>query len=381
MYMDMAFTFGDVVTKVFLEDELPLLSCITDGACLLVCDENTEPIARAIAGGANNGGNAPILALKAGEGAKNWRSVETVLNAAKEAGLGRDGVFIGVGGGVVTDIAAFAASVYMRGAGLALVSTSLLGMADAAVGGKTGFDLFGVKNLVGTFYPSPLVFMPLNVLSSLPLSEWKSGMAEIIKTAVIAGEDAPISGAPTDADFLSRLEGLQSVFSAPDFPVNVTRDLRLMALLAECLTASVTIKGRIVEADPEECGGERALLNLGHTFAHALETACGLGTLTHGEAVAWGLVRACDLGIALGITPLARAERIARLLDGFGYETRAPYPLADQELFAAALMSDKKKKNGAISFIVPDETGCRSVPLDAHDLSLIQNITAGGYSS
>ena len=262
---------------------------------LVICDEHTASIADAICG---SGPPLPRCALRSGESGKCWASVEAIVRAAREAGLGRDGVFIGVGGGVIGDLSAFAASIYMRGCGLALVSTTLLGMADASLGGKTGFDLFGVKNLAGTFYPARHVYMPLESLASLPPPEWKSGVAELIKTAVLAGDD-----------FLDGLMALAGGFPPgafdSGFPANFAS--RLLAdnaeQLSRCISRAVEFKGGIVEADPRETGRERMLLNLGHTFAHALESSAGLGTVSHGEAVAWGLVRACELGLALGITP------------------------------------------------------------------------------
>jgi len=159
---------------------------------LLICDTNTFRFAEKIRGNRD----IPVCALEPGESQKDWQSVETILRQAGNAQIGRDGLFIGIGGGVITDISAFAASIYMRGCALALVSTSLLGMVDASVGGKTGFDLFGIKNLAGTFYPAAHVYIPLESLASLPPAEWKSGISEIIKTAVLEGDE-----------FLALLEG------------------------------------------------------------------------------------------------------------------------------------------------------------------------------
>jgi 3-dehydroquinate synthase len=223
-------------------------------------------------------------------------------------------VFVGVGGGVVSDLTGFAAAVYMRGARLCLVSTTLLGMADAVLGGKTGFDLFGIKNLTGAFYPAGLVFAPVESLRTLPRREWKSGMAEVIKTAVLDDE----------GDMLTRIKELKTAFVRGDLFTDPGD------ALARLIARSMEVKGRIVEEDPRETGTRRALLNLGHTFGHALEAAAGLGRLTHGEAVAWGMVRACELGQALGITPAPRAAKIRDLLESYGYETRSPHPLMHQ---------------------------------------------------
>jgi 3-dehydroquinate synthase len=251
--------------------------------------------------------------------------------------LGRDGLFAGFGGGVVCDLTAFAASVYMRGAALVLVPTTLLCMADACLGGKTGFDLGGIKNLVGTFYPARFIVLASDLLRTLPPAEWKSGAAELIKTAILSG----------DPDFLEQ-------FTEPrTFPENPESMLPL-------LSRALRIKGRIVESDPQETGTDRALLNLGHTFGHALEAALGFGTISHGEAVAWGLARSCELGQELGITPPELGRKILSILAAGGYETAAPYPLPlNPGIFWEALESDKKKKDGKLRFVVPAAEGAR----------------------
>jgi 3-dehydroquinate synthase len=255
--------------------------------------------------------------------------------------LNRDGTFIGVGGGVVGDLCAFAASIYMRGCPLALVSTTLLGMVDASLGGKTGFDLFDKKNLAGTFYPARHVYMPMESLATLPESEWRSGMAELVKTAILEGDN-----------FLDDLSDASAI--------------KDKSRLANFISRAVCYKGKIVAEDPLETGERRVLLNLGHTFGHALESVAGLGTISHGEAVAWGIARSCDLGLALGITPHARAEKIKALLIAYNYEGGAPHPLMNNaEAFIQALGSDKKKRGGNLTFIVPDEHSARPVTVDS----------------
>jgi len=246
----------------------------------------------------------------------------------------------------------------MRGCAAALISTTLLGMVDASVGGKTGFDLFGIKNLAGTFYPARHVYIPLESLASLPPAEWKSGMAELIKTAVLEGDD-----------FLSLIEKLDGGFTV------------MTKTIAPCIDRAVRFKGRIVEEDPFETGGRRMLLNLGHTFGHALEAAVGLGRISHGEAVAWGIARSCELGLALGICPPHRAERIMLLLRAFDYETAAPYPFAAGAELIQALGSDKKKRRGKLVFIVPDEKSARPVTVDTPEMmNKICKIIEGGMS-
>jgi 3-dehydroquinate synthase len=298
---------------------------------------------------------AALCALPAGEQAKGWQSAETILKAASDEGLGRDGLFVAVGGGVVSDLCGFAASVYKRGAGLVIVSTTLLAMVDAAVGGKTGFDLFGIKNFAGTFYPARHVYMPFAALKTLPPLQWRSGLAEIIKTLIL---DDTLYADQTREQLFAIKPAMDGAGAAP----------ALIESAARLIRRSVEVKGRIVEKDPEERGEERALLNLGHTFGHALESAAGLGRLSHGEAVAWGVARACELGRELGVTPYERAGAVRAVLDGLGYETTAPHPaLSDESAFMHALKNDKKNKGGIIRFVVPAERGARLVTIDSPD--------------
>jgi 3-dehydroquinate synthase len=366
------FQFGDFASSVHIGRELPSLALIAADFCpegaffkpLLVCDEHTQALAKAIVqkGVPSAAGpeNAPgFCVLKPGESAKNWESVETILKTAAASGLGRDGVFIGVGGGVVGDLTAFAASIYMRGCGLSLVSTTLLGMVDASLGGKTGFDLFGIKNAAGTFYPARHIYMPLESLKTLPPAEWKSGMAELIKTAVLEGGDFPDLAASLIAGYPPG-----SFFS--QFPAEFMRDLpeNPGEKIIRCVSRALAFKGRIVAADPRETSGERRILNLGHTFGHALESCAGLGNISHGEAVAWGMARSCELGLALGITPRERALNITALLRSFGYQTGAPHPLmGGGEAFLKALGTDKKKTAGKVTFMVPGAQSAKPVSL------------------
>jgi len=354
------FNFGAFKTSAHITSNLPNIEEIARDfggdffKPLLVCDRNTEYLAAKLRGS----GATPLCTLEAGEPHKNWQAVEAILRSAHDAGLNRDGTFIGVGGGVVGDLCAFAASIYMRGCSLALVSTTLLAMVDASLGGKTGFDLFDKKNLAGTFYPARHVYMPMESLTSLPQSEWRSGMAELIKTAILDGDD-----------FLDEISDASAVKDA-------TR-------LAACISRAARYKGKIVEEDPLEKGNKRVLLNLGHTFGHALESVAGLGTISHGEAVAWGIARSCDLGLALRITPHARAAKIKALLAAYNYEGGAPHPLMNNiETFIQTLGSDKKKRGGNLTFIVPDEHSAQPVTVDSDSLmDTVRRIINGGAST
>jgi 3-dehydroquinate synthase len=381
------FQFGGFPSSVHISRELPSLALIAEqygqaGAFfkpLIICDENTRPIAETVAeksGFSENGagGELPFCILKPGEQAKTWASVEAILRAAAQGGLGRDGLFIGIGGGVISDLAAFSASIYMRGCGLCLVSTTLLGMVDASLGGKTGFDLFDIKNLAGTFYPARHIYMPLDSLKTLPPEEWKSGMAELIKTATLEG-----------GDFTDLLDSLREAYPPACFSSGFPEAFITHVLenrtepLFTCISRAAALKGRIVEADPRESGGERRLLNLGHTFAHALESSAGLGRISHGEAVAWGMARACELGVFLDVTPRKRGEEINALLRSFGYFAGAPHPLmGDEGAFLKALHTDKKKQAGKIMYIVPDGQSAR--PVTVEETSLLRQIINGVLS-
>jgi 3-dehydroquinate synthase len=272
------------------------------------------------------------LALPPGEAAKSWASVERILNRALALSLGRDGLIAGIGGGVVTDVTAFAASIYMRGCRLVLVPTTLLAMVDAATGGKTGFDYGGAKNLAGTFYPAEEVRICPCLLETLPEKEFSSGMAEVIKHA----------------------------FLAPDGLMDIVRGERkaIMArnknVLERMIPAAVKVKVGIVSEDLRE-KGLRTFLNFGHTFGHALEAATNFSRWSHGEAVAWGMIKALDLGERLGITDAKWADESRRLIADYGFDIVTPQ-VAPGEI-KAAMTSDKKKKAGKVRFVLMEGPG------------------------
>ncbi len=292
------------------------------------------------------GGEAAAAVMPAGEKAKSWASVELILERALALGLDRSSVIVGVGGGVVCDVAAFAASVYMRGCGLVLAPTTLLAMVDAAIGGKTGIDWGGYKNMVGTFYPASEVRICVGALSSLPEREYRSGLAEVIKTAALG-----------DEQLFGMLEGERG-------PVLARRP----ALLAEVVERCAAVKIGIVSRDLTE-RGPRAWLNLGHTFAHALEAVTGMERHTHGEAVAWGMARAMDLGVRLGVTDPRWAGRLAALLAAYGFRTSLdglePGPLLE------AMGRDKKKRGGLRFVLQEDICRTRVQEVDVREVSAV----------
>lgn len=295
---------------------------------LLVADENTIPLCGASAG--------PQVVLPSGESAKQWISVSRIIETALEAGIGRDGRIIGVGGGVVCDIAAFAASIYLRGVAVTLVPTTLLAMVDAAFGGKTGINYGGYKNMVGTFYPAADLLVAPAAVAGLPEREYHSGLAEAIKSAMLG-----------DAELFSLFE------REPDAVMH-----RESAVVQTIVERSLAVKASVVERDFTE-RGIRAWLNLGHTFAHALESVAGFGAWSHGEAVAWGMACAIDLGVSLGITDQAYAARATALLDRYGFRLRADDVAADDLL--QAMRYDKKVQSGTVRFVLQRDLGMTEV--------------------
>ena len=276
-------------------------------------------------------GTANPVTIPAGESSKSWSSVQAVLEECTARDMGRDGEIAGVGGGVVCDITAFAASLYMRGCRLTLVPTTILAMVDAALGGKTGIDFLGYKNLVGTFYPASRIIIAASAVQSLPDREYLSGLAEVIKTALIG-----------NPGLLALLEGSRAAVAA-----------REPAVVEEMIRRSLVVKRRIVEEDPKETG-VRALLNLGHTFGHALETATGFTGWTHGEAVAWGMGRALAAGVRMGITDSGFARQVEALLRGYGFRLEAP---VSYEALRPGLQHDKKRRDGALRLVIPCAAG------------------------
>ncbi|MGA2480713.1 MAG: 3-dehydroquinate synthase family protein [Spirochaetia bacterium] len=288
------------------------------GCTVTVFDENTLRLFGA--------GKGTVVSLPPGETSKTWENIHRILERCASIGMERDASIGGVGGGVVCDMAAFAASLYMRGCGLVLVPTTLLAMADASLGGKTGVDFMGYKNLVGSFYPASRILIAAGSVASLPEREYLSGLAEVIKTALIG-----------DEELFLLLEEKRAAVMARDPSI-------VEAMIRRC----IAVKGRIVQEDPKE-RGVRALLNLGHTFGHALETASGFSGWTHGEAVAWGMGRALAAGERLGVTDprlRARAESLLRAY-GFRLDERPAYAV-----LAPAFERDKKRRGGKIRLVV-----------------------------
>ncbi len=271
------------------------------------------------------------------KGEERYKTSETVVELCRAlagAGADRRTFLLAVGGGVTTDVAGFAASVYMRGIPLGLVPTTLLAQADASVGGKNGVNLDGAKNLIGTFSQPEFVVCDTSLLATLPAREMRCGLAEVIKAAVIGDPELfriLREAGPDDFTHESVLEG--------------------GGVLRDAVFRAVEVKARIVRRDEREAG-ERRLLNLGHTFGHAIEKL--FPEYRHGEAVAVGIVVACRVGEGLGLLLPEDARAIRELLDKYGFDTRMPAGAGE---LVGALKYDKKRDGDQVAFVVPTGIG------------------------
>jgi len=290
--------------------------------------------------------------IPAGEASKTLARFTSVIEAIANAGARRDACIFALGGGVVGDLAGFTAASWMRGIDCVQVPTSLLAMVDSSVGGKTGVDLPQGKNLVGAFHPPRAVFADTTTLRTLPVRELRAGLAEVIKY-----------GAIIDADFIDWLDAHAEALLALDD-----------AALIEAIARSCAHKAAIVERDPFE-HGERALLNFGHTFAHAIETAQGYGGLNHGEAVAVGMVLAARLSECLGLSHADDTSRLRRLLERFGLQVELPTGLNPHTLLAHMRL-DKKAQASGLRFITWRGTGRAEITTDVPEAAVLAVLTA-----
>ncbi|KAB8314744.1 3-dehydroquinate synthase, partial [Tolypothrix campylonemoides VB511288] len=275
-----------------------------------------------------------VHVLPAGEHEKTLARFTEVLDALAALGATRDAAVVALGGGMVGDLAGFAAACWMRGIDVVQLPTTLLAMVDSSVGGKTAVDLPAGKNLVGAFHPPRAVFADTRTLRTLPDRELRAGFAEVVKY-----------GAVLEASFLDWLDAHADALLARDD-----------AALAEAIARSCRYKAEVVARDPFE-RGERALLNFGHTFGHAIEVEQGFGAgLNHGEAVAVGMVLAARLSARLGLAPDADAARLEALLRRFGLPTARPAGL-DADALIARMRLDKKAGAHGLRFVLWDHAG------------------------
>lgn len=270
---------------------------------------------------------APLV-LEDGEAHKTFANVGRVLEALAALGATRDACVIALGGGVIGDMAGFAAACWMRGIDFIQLPTTLLAMVDSSVGGKTGVNLAAGKNLAGAFHQPRAVFADVGTLATLPDRDYRAGLAEVVKGAAI-GDEPFFSWLETSADALIA---------------------RASATVVEAIARKVRYKAGVVARDETE-RGERALLNFGHSFGHALEAAGGYTQLLHGEAVAIGMLLAARLSTQLGMSEAAAGARLQRLLQRFALPTALPAG-SDPARLLALMRLDKKNLAGQLRLIL-----------------------------
>ncbi len=305
------------------------------GKVLVITDENVgEYYAQTALNALESAGfSVSLTTLPAGEQTKCGDRVFELYSRCIEAELDRNSFIVALGGGVIGDLAGYVAATYLRGIPFVQVPTSLLAMVDSSVGGKTGINLPEGKNLVGAFYQPKLVLADLNTLQTLPIREYRAGLAEVVKYGIIY-----------DAPFFNTLEkNIENLLEVGNIELRAT-------VIGRCCE----IKAEVVAQDEHE-GGLRAILNFGHTVGHALENVAGYGTYVHGEAVAIGSVFAARASALLaGLSPVECA-RIANIFQAMGLPVHAPdYPWADLRI---ALNIDKKTVGGRPKFILASEIG------------------------
>ncbi len=298
------------------------------GPCLIVTDDHVGPLYAERLRQAIGRNDCPIWQMPAGEPEKNLNRFAELLQAMAAQGLSRNATVLALGGGVIGDLAGFAAACYMRGIAFIQIPTTLLAMVDSSVGGKTAVDLAAGKNLVGAFHQPQAVWIDTAVLATLPDREFRAGLAEVLKYGAIA-----------DPDFFAWLEQQAEALLAKDPEV-----------LAHAIAHCCRQKAGVVARDETE-QGERALLNFGHTFGHALEVLTDYGTLVHGEAVAIGMHLAAAYSAQHGLAPESDRVRLEQLLLRFGLPTTLPNGV-DSVQMVAKMRLDKKAISGNLRLVL-----------------------------
>ena len=302
---------------------------------IVITDANVEqPYARrAIESLQSAGARVDLAVVEPGEASKSVVQVDELWRKMRTFGADRKSIVVAVGGGVIGDLAGFAAAAYARGVAFIQVPTTLLAQVDSSVGGKVGVNLPDAKNMVGAFWQPLGVLIDIEVLQTLHQREYCAGLAEVVKYGVIL-----------DAAFFEYLEQHLD-------EINQRNSEVLQAIVARCCR----LKADVVEGDEREETGLRAVLNYGHTFCHAIEAVTGYGEYLHGEAVAIGMLCASRLAEALGRVDAAFTERQRKLLDALGLPVSAPGLNHDDLL--AAMQRDKKVEHGKLRFVLPAEMG------------------------
>lgn len=317
-------------TRVLMADDFADLSYHvgTYGSnTLWVCDTNTSRMVRPLP--------TPNVVIENGESTKNFGSIERIISTAMDNGLGRDCTFIALGGGMVCDVTAFAASIYMRGCKVILIPTTLLGMVDACIGGKTAINFRFAKNIVGSFFPANEVLICIDCLKSLSNRDYMNGFAEVLKDSLLTKDDT-----------------LFNILASQKQKI-LEKDPEVLKTI---VSLSLQIKNSFVENDPYERQGIRSALNLGHTFAHALESLSRL-QWSYGQAVAWGICRAAETSRELGLCSDEFAAGVLKLFAYYEFETNYKIQRGDWMDFKAQLLKDKHSSNGKVNFTLIRDQG------------------------
>ncbi len=321
-----------------------LRSVVRGPRCALIADDRTaelfgETLRQSLTG---SGFDPKLITVPRGESAKSLGELGRICDEMAAAGLDRTSFVVALGGGVVGDVAGFAAAIYHRGIAHVQVPTTLLAQVDSAIGGKTAVNTRAGKNLLGAVHQPALIVADLGTLETLPAREFKQGFAEIIKHAAIVE--------PQILDSLAN-------FKRED--------------LEQLVARNIAIKAHIVAADERDRTGHRAILNFGHTVGHAIERAAGYGAMLHGEAVALGIVAACEVSVRkAGLSQTERGQ-VTSALARFGLPTRLPAGF-DRDEIMRGLHADKKFERGEIRFVVSPALGSAHL---ASDITL-QDIAA-----
>lgn len=347
----------------------PLFPLLEDfGTVWIVCDRNVweqvgSPVSERLHGGHANSGDGlsvynkllGVSIIDASEANKTMETVESVVGDMLEAGADRNVLVLGIGGGITTDLAGFVASIYKRGVRFAFVPTTLLAQVDAAIGGKNGVNFRSYKNMIGVIRQPEFTYIYNESLKTLPQRAFLSGVAELLKTFIIA-----------DADAYNDVVGRLKAWKANELDADCSSEKdagRSIPEIGDLAARAAEIKASIVEQDPEE-HGLRRVLNLGHTFAHAIEKLSS-GRWSHGEAVAVGIILAARLAESLSdkvtdsdglpfICEEGLRARLERDFKAIGLPTECPYTLKEM---SDAMSKDKKAEGDRINFILPAKIG------------------------
>lgn len=306
---------------------------------VIVYDQRIDTLATGIANDPGWGElNRCLIEIPSGEGSKSIPYLEHLWKRLFQCGADRKAVLVAVGGGVIGDLAGFAAATWNRGIRLVQVPTTLLAMVDSSVGGKTGINLPDAKNVIGCFWQPAMVWSDVSSLQSLPTREFLSGLAEVVKYGVIL-----------DSDFFAYLEDHADAILCRQEPT-----------LVEVIRRCCMLKAGVVAHDEFETSGHRAILNYGHTFGHAIESLTDYGSLLHGEAVTIGMTMAGHLAATLGRWPSQSFERQTRLLQRLGLPIQIPGNLASvltADRMMEKMSHDKKNAYGQLNLILPSRLG------------------------